>query len=181
MQKRRFDICIMDEASQISVPASLGPLRLANSFVLVGDHYQLPPLVRSKIAMSEGLNQSLFAMLANAHPEAVTMLRLQYRMNSDIMAISNHLVYGGMLKCANEAVGQALLVLPMASKLCCSHGCSDCWIQAAIEPERTVMFLDTDSCGALETPSGKSYYNQYETKLVKEVHLASTSCMTNCD
>lgn len=167
----------MDEASQISVPASLGPLRLASSFVLVGDHYQLPPLVRSKVAMSEGLNQSLFALLANAHPEAVTMLRLQYRMNTDIMAISNHLVYGGMLKCANDTVGQARLVLPLSFKLCCSQGCSQCWLQAALEPERTVMFLDTDSCGALETPSGKSYFNQYEVKLIKAV--SPTNCFSN--
>lgn len=159
----------MDEASQISVPASLGPLRLANSFVLVGDHYQLPPLVRSKVAMSEGLNQSLFALLANAHPEAVTMLRLQYRMNSDIMTISNHLVYGGMLKCANDAVGQARLVLPLSSRFSCRCGNLKCWLQATIAPEHTVMFLDTDLCGALETSSGKSYYNQTEASFVKEV------------
>ena len=35
----------MDEASQITLPTCLGPLRFADTFVLVGDHYQLPPLV----------------------------------------------------------------------------------------------------------------------------------------
>ena len=48
--RRSFDVCIVDEASQITLPASLGPLRYASMFVLVGDHYQLPPLVQSQQA-----------------------------------------------------------------------------------------------------------------------------------
>ena len=43
--KRKFDVCIVDEASQITLPVCLGPLRCAETFVLVGDHYQLPPVV----------------------------------------------------------------------------------------------------------------------------------------
>lgn len=46
LQRRRFDYCIVDEASQITLPACVGPLRCADIFVLVGDQYQLPPLVR---------------------------------------------------------------------------------------------------------------------------------------
>ena len=48
--RRSFDYCIIDEASQITLPVSLGPLRFARVFVLVGDHYQLPPLVQSEQA-----------------------------------------------------------------------------------------------------------------------------------
>lgn len=44
-RRRKFDYCIVDEASQITLPVCLGPLRFADVFVLVGDHYQLPPLV----------------------------------------------------------------------------------------------------------------------------------------
>ena len=51
---RCFDYCIMDEASQIPLPLSLGPLRQARVFLLVGDHYQLPPLVKSSIARLVG-------------------------------------------------------------------------------------------------------------------------------
>lgn len=43
--RRKFDYCIVDEASQITLPTCLGPLRFAEKFVLVGDHFQLPPLV----------------------------------------------------------------------------------------------------------------------------------------
>ena len=48
--QRSFDYCILDEASQITLPVSLGPLRHARVFVLVGDHYQLPPLVQNEWA-----------------------------------------------------------------------------------------------------------------------------------
>lgn len=44
--KKSFDYCIVDEASQITLPVCLGPIRHATVFVLVGDHNQLPPLVR---------------------------------------------------------------------------------------------------------------------------------------
>lgn len=43
--RRKFDVCIVDEASQVTLPTCLGPLRFADVFVLVGDHQQLPPLV----------------------------------------------------------------------------------------------------------------------------------------
>jgi len=39
--KRRFDFCIVDEASQITQPVVLGALRFADTFALVGDHYQV--------------------------------------------------------------------------------------------------------------------------------------------
>ena len=45
--QRSFDYCIVDEASQITQPVCIGPLRHARVFILVGDHYQLPPLVQS--------------------------------------------------------------------------------------------------------------------------------------
>ena len=49
-----FDVVIIDEAGQISQPAILGPLMAADSFLLVGDHEQLPPLVQSESAEKAG-------------------------------------------------------------------------------------------------------------------------------
>ena len=40
-------MCIVDEASQILQPVSLGPLFYASRFILVGDNKQLPPLIKS--------------------------------------------------------------------------------------------------------------------------------------
>ena len=69
LARRAFDVCIVDEASQISVPAVLGPLMLARAFLLVGDHYQLSPLVTSAEAQRQGFGTSLFRRLSEAHPQ----------------------------------------------------------------------------------------------------------------
>jgi DNA replication ATP-dependent helicase Dna2 len=66
---RVFDMCIMDEAGQITLPVSIGPLLKARRFTLVGDQYQLPPLVQNKDAAAEGLATSLFRRLCEAHPK----------------------------------------------------------------------------------------------------------------
>ena len=47
----------------------LGPLRCGQRFVLVGDHHQLPPLVRSREAIQQGMDVSLFSRLCTAHPQ----------------------------------------------------------------------------------------------------------------
>ena len=56
----RFDVVIVDEAGQISQPALLGALASADSFILVGDHMQLPPLVQSELAEKSGKELYLF-------------------------------------------------------------------------------------------------------------------------
>lgn len=61
--KRQFDFCILDEASQVFMATSLGPIFLANNFVLVGDQKQLPPVIQSVYARKQGLEESLFARL----------------------------------------------------------------------------------------------------------------------
>jgi DNA replication ATP-dependent helicase Dna2 len=114
---RKFDYCIVDEASQITLPACLGPLRYADRFVLVGDHYQLAPLVRNAEAQKGGLDVSLFKLLSERHPTALAILEHQYRMNEDIMLLSNSLVYDGLLKCGNEKVAKQTLHLPNPSQL----------------------------------------------------------------
>ncbi|KAG9309430.1 P-loop containing nucleoside triphosphate hydrolase protein [Chiua virens] len=58
--RRTFDYCIIDEASQIMLPTCLGLLRFADKFVLIGDHFQLPPLVCNLAARKGGLKVSLF-------------------------------------------------------------------------------------------------------------------------
>ncbi|KAJ3545844.1 hypothetical protein NMY22_g2278 [Coprinellus aureogranulatus] len=112
--RRKFDYCIVDEASQITLPTCLGPLRFADKFILVGDHFQLPPLVKNPQARRGGLDVSLFRRLSDAHPDSVVDLREQYRMNEDIMALSNKLIYSDRLRCGSEEVAKRKLVLPNA-------------------------------------------------------------------
>ena len=48
-----FDVVIVDEAGQIYQPATLGAIIAAESYVLVGDHEQLP-LVQNQVADQGG-------------------------------------------------------------------------------------------------------------------------------
>lgn len=105
-QRKKFDYCIVDEASQITQPICLGPLRFADIFVLVGDHYQLPPLIRNNEARDSGMDLSLFKRLSEAHPQAIVNLEYQYRMNQDIMVLSNALIYNYRLRCGTPAVAE---------------------------------------------------------------------------
>eukprot|EP00624_Nannochloropsis_granulata_P004146 evm.model.NODE_30790_length_18481_cov_18.195553.8 len=158
LASRRFDVCIVDEAGQILEPVCLGPLRLASSFVLVGDHNQLPPLVVSPQAAEEGMGESLFSRLAHAHPQAVQRLTFQYRMNRDIMSVCNTLVYANQLQCGDDRVADATLSLPRfdrlqilrAEGLCAGEGNGVGWLEGCFVPHRSVLFLDTD--GISPTP-----------------------------
>ena len=132
----------MDEASQITLPTCLGPLRYADKFVLVGDHFQLPPLVRNRDARKGGFDVSLFRRLSDAHPHAVVDLNEQYRMNEDIMLLSNKLIYSDRLRCGTAEVAKRGLVLPNAEFMSTLHAkstCSTrpCWIEHLLD-ERSV-------------------------------------------
>jgi DNA replication ATP-dependent helicase Dna2 len=119
--ERTFDYCIVDEASQITLPICLGPIRMARTFVLVGDHNQLPPLVRNEEARLGGLDVSLFKLLSDTHPQSVVNLEHQYRMSEDIMTLSNTLIYNGRLKCGTESLRFAKLDIPDMDALRTRH------------------------------------------------------------
>ncbi len=119
----QFDVAIIDEASQLTIPAILGALRLAKRFILVGDEKQLPPLVLSKEAAGKGLADSLFSYLKRLdddymkeHTEesnvvaACVSLRVQYRMNKWISNFSSRVFYEGKLEAAPAVAGRMLEV-----------------------------------------------------------------------
>lgn len=142
-----FDYVILDEASQISLPVALGPLRFAPKFVLVGDHYQLPPLVKNNFARKNGLQESLFQRLCNAHPESVAELRAQYRMNKEIMSLSNVLIYNGRLECGSPVIAtQRLTLSPLNSANDHSTPTPShlSWIDNVLDPEKPVVVLNYD-------------------------------------
>uniref|UniRef100_H3G6X5 DNA replication ATP-dependent helicase/nuclease n=2 Tax=Phytophthora ramorum TaxID=164328 RepID=H3G6X5_PHYRM len=151
--KRRFDFCIVDEATQITQPIVLSALRCADTFVLVGDHYQLPPLVANAQARKEGMDVSLFRRLAEAHPEATQQLSYQYRMNRDIMLLANRLVYGDKLKCGSYSVASNHLKLRWQRQD--TLGQKLVWPVQVLTNNQGVMFLDTDTMGEMtvESPS----------------------------
>ncbi|KAH0579057.1 hypothetical protein H2248_003215 [Termitomyces sp. 'cryptogamus'] len=173
--RRKFDYCIVDEASQITLPTCLGPLRYAETFVLVGDHFQLPPLVRNPAARKGGLDVSLFRRLSDAHPHAVVDLTYQYRMNEDIMLLSNKLIYGDRLRCGSKSVAQQSLVLPNREFLCSLHtktlsSCSEgCWLETLMSESCKAVFVDTDDIPAHDSRIGDLIENKVEAELVRQV------------
>ena len=166
-KQRPFDYCIVDEASQITLPAVLGPLLRSRKFILVGDNYQLPPLVASPKAELAGLNRSLFVELAESHPESVVFFEEQYRMAQDISDLSSSLIYCNRLKCGREDAKQESY--SPESKDNPNTG-EKLWLTACLDPKEKVVFIDTDGVGDnLETIKGTSISNEMEAEICKEI------------
>ena len=105
MRECEFDVALVDEASQLTEPGTHAAINLADRFVLVGDHEQLPPVVRAE----NDLRTSLFQRLIEAYPDASVMLDRQYRMSQRIQAFASAEFYDGALRPATpEVAGQTL-------------------------------------------------------------------------
>lgn len=187
--ERTFDYCIVDEASQITLPICLGPIRLARTFVLVGDHNQLPPLVQNEEARVGGLDISLFKLLSDTHPDSVVNLEHQYRMCEDVMTLSNTLIYEGRLKCGTEALRNQKLAIPHMSHLrqkhydantimrpgtprsfCPSWSSDQCWLHNLLDPEARVRFVNTDYLPSpREEAKGSRIVNPTEARIVVQL------------
>ncbi|KIJ56350.1 hypothetical protein M422DRAFT_23635 [Sphaerobolus stellatus SS14] len=178
--RRYFDYCIVDEASQVTLPTCLGPLRYADKFVLVGDHFQLPPLIRSRDARAGGLDISLFRRLVEAHPQAVVELVHQYRMNNEIMLLANKLIYSDRLRCGSVAVANQSLSLPRPDALSswCKVSCKTekCWIAKLLNENCKAVFVDTDGMPAIESSVGSLIQNEMEATLVCQLTQALLHC-----
>jgi DNA replication ATP-dependent helicase Dna2 len=105
LRELEFDVVLVDEASQLTEPDTLAAINRGERFVLVGDHEQLPPVVRS----GGRLSKSLFERLHETYPDASVMLDQQYRMSQRIQAFSSQEFYDGQLRPATgEVAGQRL-------------------------------------------------------------------------
>ena len=188
--ERAFDYCIVDEASQITLPICAGPIRMARTFVLVGDHNQLPPVVKNEEARMGGLDVSLFKLLSDSHPESVVNLAHQYRMCEDIMTLSNTLIYKGQLRCGTEDLRFRKLHVPNIAGLkqrhydastvlhpgtprsiCAGPSQSRCWLQDLIDSEARVRFINTDTIEPIvrEEAHGKRIVNAAEVNIVSQL------------
>ncbi|VDK41531.1 unnamed protein product [Gongylonema pulchrum] len=166
---------LVDEASLVLEPTTIPAVAAADVFVLVGDHRQLTPLVRSQQLRREGFAKSLLERL-QVHQAAVITLCSQYRMNRPIAELSSTLFYDSKLRCANNGVAEACLPVvaqnpavaadhffsrhPRTCELCVSNALTD-----------TVVFVDTKSrenasfCATFGD-SGVEVYNVGEAEFV---------------
>jgi DNA replication ATP-dependent helicase Dna2 len=146
-----FDIAIIDEAGQLTIPAILGALRFAKRFILVGDEKQLPPLVLSQKAAAAGLADSLFSYLKQLdydyrkeHPGAISAsvhLRVQYRMNRWISHFASRVFYEGQL-IPDQSVADRVLEVAKAGAQGVRKPVEAPSITRAIYPKYPLVFLD---------------------------------------
>ena len=150
----RFDLALLDEATQAIEPLSLGAFVRAERVVLAGDHLQLPPTVLSMEASRRGLSRSLFERLLADHGGGVRrMLAEQYRMNERIMALPSRELYGGALR-AHPKVASRTLAEVLAP--------------GARVDAPPLLFLDTAGKGFEDEPEpgGESRLNEGEAELL---------------
>lgn len=93
--RQRFSTLFIDEAAQALEPACWIAIRRASRVVLAGDHQQLPPTIKSYEASRQGLSKTLMERIVENQPTAVSLLKVQYRMNDAIMKFSSDWFYHG--------------------------------------------------------------------------------------
>ncbi|WP_428668300.1 AAA domain-containing protein [Runella sp.] len=139
----RYHTVVIDEAGQALEPACWIPILKAQKVILAGDHCQLSPTIKSEMAAKSGLSTTLLEKCVNTHPEAVTLLEEQYRMNEQIMGYSSQIFYQNKLK-AHASVANRLL----------------------FAEDKPVLFIDTAGCGFEEKLEGTSSTNPEEAALL---------------
>ena len=108
---QKFGTLFIDEAAQALEAACWIPIRRASRVILAGDHCQLPPTVKSIAALKAGLGKTLMERIVENKPEVVTLLKMQYRMNEEIMRFSSDWFYAGQVESAPEVKFRSILDL----------------------------------------------------------------------
>jgi len=148
MRDKQFSTVFIDEAAQALEPMCWIPISRSNRVVFAGDHFQLPPTVKSKAAEAQGLKETLFERAMKIQNVSV-MLNTQYRMHEHIMNFSNKKFYEENLK-ADISVKETLL------------DTQDLLLNTALD------FIDTAGCGYTEiiNPESLSIANPEEAQLL---------------
>ena len=111
LEGQKFGTLFIDEAAQALEAACWIPIRRVSRVVLAGDHCQLPPTIKSFSALKAGLGKTLMERIVENHPETVTLLKVQYRMNEEIMRFSSDWFYGNQVESAPEVKYRSILDL----------------------------------------------------------------------
>lgn len=150
MRDKQFTTVFIDEAAQALEPMCWIPISRSDRVIFAGDHFQLPPTVRSKKAENAGLKETLFEHCMHIENVSV-MLNTQYRMNEHIMNFSNQKFYENNL-IADASVKDTVLSFDPNEPL----------LHTAFD------FIDTAGCGYSEivNPESLSIANPEEGQLL---------------
>lgn len=151
-----FDVVVVDEGAQSTIPSVLIPLSKGKKFVIAGDHKQLPPTILSEKAKE--LSISLFEKLIKKYPNKSELLKIQYRMNEKLMEFPNREFYDGKLL---SGIGNITL------KDLGFEGKSEITLS-----ENVLVFIDTSNRNdrfEKQKKDSNSYYNRLEAEIVRKV------------
>ncbi|NJE42884.1 IGHMBP2 family helicase [Thermococcus sp. GR6] len=159
-----YDVAIVDEATQATIPSVLIPINRAKRFVLAGDHRQLPPTILSEKARE--LSRTLFEGLIERYPENSAMLTVQYRMNERLMAFPSQEFYDGKIK---AAPGVKCITLTDLGIKC--HNFGEPWDEI-LKPGNVLVFIDTsrlENRWEKQRRGSESRENPLEARIVAEI------------
>ena len=188
LRNQKFDVVIIDEASQALEAQCWVPLLSAKKVVLAGDHLQLPPTIKSLNSKTKvesvkedvngtgkiSLETTLFDRLLSLYgPSIKRMLTTQYRMHEKIMRFPSDELYESKLVAADAVKARLLLDLPYE-------------VEATDDTEEPLVFWDTQGGDFPEKSEeeevgkrggrgmrfGESKSNEMEAALVKK-HVES--------
>lgn len=144
LEGEKYSTLFIDEAAQALEAACWIAIRKAGRVILAGDHYQLPPTVKSIMALKGGLGKTLMERIVENKPETVTLLKMQYRMNEQIMKFSSEWFYHGMVESAPTV----------------SH-------RGILDYDTPMMWIDTAECDGKEEFVGENFgrINRAEAEL----------------
>lgn len=144
LEGEKYSTLFIDEAAQALEAACWIAIRKAGRVILAGDHCQLPPTVKSIMALKGGLGKTLMERIVENKPETVTQLKMQYRMNEQIMKFSSEWFYHGMVESAPTV----------------SH-------RGILDYDTPMMWIDTAECDGKEEFVGENFgrINRAEAEL----------------
>ena len=158
LEGMKFGTLFIDEAAQALEAACWIPMRRASRVILAGDHCQLPPTVKSIAALRAGLGKTLMERIAENKPEVVTLLKIQYRMNEDIMRFSSDWFYEGQVESAPQIKYRSILDF--------DHPIT--WIDTSNEENRITIEGEDAPEDSASTSSSSSAANQNSDLNFKE-------------
>ena len=158
LEGMKFGTLFIDEAAQALEAACWIPMRRASRVILAGDHCQLPPTVKSIAALRAGLGKTLMERIAENKPEVVTLLKIQYRMNEDIMRFSSDWFYGGQVESAPQIKYRSILDF--------DHPIT--WIDTSNEENQITIEVEDAPEDSASTSSSSSAANQNSDLNFKE-------------
>lgn len=164
----KFSTLFIDEAAQALEAACWIAIRKADRVILAGDHQQLPPTIKCYEAARQGLDRTLMERIVDKHPESVSLLQVQYRMNENIMRFSSDYFYEGKVQSAPNVKNRVILDADIDSPVV--------WINTA-GMDCNEEFIQ-ESFGRINKPEAelcirqlKDYYTKVGHRRVLEEHV----------